>query len=279
MKKIILSWFLPFAIAIVLVIIARIWMFSSYVVKNYSMAPNLVEGDVALCINGIPKKRNKIVLYSHSKDDFLMLKRQVAIPGDTLAIKEGKIVVNGQKINGNINAINQFFFYSDSVKKACKFLNNNDIVADFRKAYLGFFECKLSDENVSKIKQLFTHSTIKRKSIEPKVRPLGELFGHLFYWNYDNMGSLLVPKKGMKIWLGKRSFYLYKEIIEQETNKKPEIREQGIYIGETKQDIYTFKKDYVFLVNDNRSNHNDSRATGFVAKDRLKGTYLFKLPW
>ena len=279
MRKLILTWFLPFIIAATLVVSARLWIFPCHVIKNNAMSPNLVSGDVAFCVKKIPWKRHKVVLYASSSNDSLLLKRQIAIPGDTLLIKEGVILVNGQKVNGRFNAESRFSFQSDSIERVCKFLNDNKIVADYKKAHLGYFECKLSDDNAEKLKVAFEQSDFKRKSVEPKVRPFGRLFGHAFYWNYDNLGSLLVPKKGMKIKLGRRSFYLYRQIIEAETNGKPEIKGQDVFIEGAKLDIYTFKKDYVFLVNDNRSNYNDSRTIGFVAKEKIIGTYLFKLPW
>lgn len=243
------------------------------------MTPLLSKGDIALCIKKKPKKRNKIVLYSPGNSDTLFLKRQIAIAGDTIAIKQGVIVINGSKLVDNEFAIDNYAFFSDSVNSISKYFVKNKLKTDLKKAQLGFFDCNLSKERIEEIKSTFLVSRIQKKSLEPKVRFLTSDFGKELYWNYDNLGTMIVPKKGMKIKLGRHSFILYKGIIEQETKEKVELTGHDIYIGGLKEDIYIFKKDYVFLVNDNRSNYIDSRSTGFVPKDCIKGTYLLKLFW
>ncbi|NJO89511.1 MAG: signal peptidase I [Chloroflexia bacterium] len=97
MKKRLLSWFIPLLVAVTMVVASKLFLFSTYEIKNDSMSPYLCKGNIALCIKKKPKKRNKVVLYSLNSKDSLFLKRQIAIAGDTIAIKHGTIIVNGKK--------------------------------------------------------------------------------------------------------------------------------------------------------------------------------------
>ncbi len=279
MKKLAFSWIIPLLVAIILVVAAKVLMFSTYEIKNDSMSPNLCKGDIALCIKKKPKNRNKIVLYSLNSNDSLFLKRQIAIAGDTIAIKHGAIIVNGRKVADYEGVISNYVFCSDSIAAVSRFLNSNELKADFRRAHLGIFDCDISAKSVEVIKSDFPISFIKKKSIEPNVRLLNCSFGRDLYWNYDNLGSLIVPQKGMRIKLGKKSFILYKNIIEDESGDELKMVGNNVFLGGKKADIYTFEHNYVFLVNDNRSDLNDSRSFGLIARDKLIGTFLFKLPW
>jgi signal peptidase I len=171
------------------------------------------------------------------------------------------------------------FFALIVLRQFRTFLSSNELNTDFKRAHLGFFDCNLSKKNVEAIKFDFPLTFIRKKSIEPDVRLRKSTFGRELYWNYDNLGSLIVPQKGMRIKLGNKSYLLYKDIIEEESGDELKKVENTFFLGGNKTDIYTFKHDYVFLVNDNRSNLHDSRTFGLIAKDKLMGTFLFKLPW
>jgi len=271
---------LPLVLAIILVIVAKISLFTIIIIQDNSMSPLFEKGDKVLCFKKKAKKRNKIVLFV---DDYVgmeyAVKRQIATPGDTLAIKSGVIIVNGRKVSSIESVTQKYAFLTDSIVSISKYLVDNEITTDFRRIHLGYFECKLSEKDVNELKSLSTISNFKRKNLESKIRLSEDNFGGSFYWNHDNLGSLIIPKQGMRIKLGKRSFYLYKNIISEECGIEPLLKGNDVFIGDVKTEIYTFKQDYLFLVNDNRSNNTDSRTFGFVAENKLIGTYLFKLPW
>ncbi|NJO89510.1 MAG: hypothetical protein HC831_11595 [Chloroflexia bacterium] len=75
-------------------------------------------------------------------------------------------------------------------------MTNNELQTDFKRAYLGFFDCNLSIKNVEEIKSDFALSFIRKRCLEPNVRLFNSTFGRELYWNYDNLGSLIVPQKG-----------------------------------------------------------------------------------
>jgi len=97
------EWVSTILIAIVLVIIIRTFLLDSRVVPSSSMEPSILPND-RLFVEKISHRlfgleRGDVIVFeppegSEFQDD--MIKRLIALPGDTVEIKDGKLYLNGE---------------------------------------------------------------------------------------------------------------------------------------------------------------------------------------
>lgn len=102
-----------FTVFVVCFLIFRSLVVDQYIVPSGSMLPNLQIGDrilvtkssfilrvpftsIVLAKTGIPE-RGDIVVFNNVKQDIIMVKRLVGLPGDKLEIHDGFLSVNGKR--------------------------------------------------------------------------------------------------------------------------------------------------------------------------------------
>lgn len=105
-KREIKEWIITILIAVVLVVIIRTFLLDSRVVPTASMVPSIMPNDrlfverVTHRFEGI--KRGEVIVFKPPLDTGLkddLIKRLIALPGDTVEVKNGKLYVNDQEKN------------------------------------------------------------------------------------------------------------------------------------------------------------------------------------
>lgn len=108
MKESTKEWLKAIVTGIVVAIVV-IQFIMPTMVEGISMEPNLESGDYLLVSkqaytnDRTPEKGDVIVFVSHQKDADgkykKLVKRVIAVPGDTVAVEGGKVYINGEEIN------------------------------------------------------------------------------------------------------------------------------------------------------------------------------------
>jgi signal peptidase I len=108
--------------------------------------------------------------------------------------------------------------------------------------------------------------------IEPRIFPKG------MPWNEDNYGPLVIPKKGYTIPLNVENVDQWRTTIDREYGKRVvQVVNGQVTIEGKPVTSYTFKKDYFFMMGDNRDDSLDSRFWGFVPRDAVVGEAFITL--
>ncbi len=119
-----LLWIFEIVVVLVFAAVVAIFFFQSVTMKESSMEPTLSTGDQVF-INRIAyklaePKRGELVIFatSEAEDAALHIKRVIGLPGETVQIKDGRILINGEtyKEDKDFPAISNPGMAEDSVR-------------------------------------------------------------------------------------------------------------------------------------------------------------------
>ena len=260
--------------------------------RNDVLVFNLPVGDTVMASNPqqdyyqLKRKKsydfnaNNIKKHYHpiDKRDYY-IKRCLGLPGDTLFIKQGKVFINKK-------------YYTDPKKlQHTYYVKTNDKeIPDDKLKELGVWK---GDINLNKATWLYempltenmarelakydgVQGIRKQEKVEASVFNYTIFpYSNFYLWTEDNYGPVIIPKKNDTVMLNARNICLYERIIETYEKNKPEVKNDKVFINGKQTDKYVFKKDYYFVIGDNRHNSFDSRYWGFVPFDHIVGKAIF----
>lgn len=219
------------------------------------------------------KQGDVFVFNSIWDKNFILVKRCVGLPGDTLKIKKGEIYTNSIVYNSPETVKNKCSFSIKNKKLLHKIIDSLPIEGyinyDYRKPKKGSaIFSKLEFEFLQKRNCV---DSINKKIDIYKVSQENLLKTPTSKWTLDDMGAIVLPKKGMEIQLNPDTFMLYKKVMSR-IEKNTISEKEGVYfINGKRATTYKFKQNYYFMMGDNRKGTSDSRCWGFLPETNIIG--------
>ncbi|MFO7864243.1 MAG: signal peptidase I [Salinivirgaceae bacterium] len=204
-----------------------------------------------------------------------LISRVVGLPGQAVRIMKKEVTVNKEPLAAPDSAQFQHRIILRQTTDAEAYFKKNAI--DQLKTIIDTMSVYEAPITREKAKALKKDKAVDYVNIVNVIRGgANRIFPKSPYrsWSEDNFGPLRVPKKGDKINLTYRNYDIYKNIIIEFEGNQVRKHKDEIFINGKLSNSYTIKKNYYFVLDDNRDEFFDSREWGFVPEEYILGKVI-----
>ena len=276
-----LKWFISGVIALLLFIITKFFLFDIVKVNANDMQCTFNYADVLFVKKFANKyKVNDCVYIKYPVKDSnisttYFVQRIVALPGDSLEIKNKLLFVNGIEIKDTSTIKHNYYLKTDkytidSMFKMRYQLSQGGAISNEFDYNFSLTKTQADSLTENKYIKKIELKSLNKNNFDINCFP----FSLQYTWNKDNYGKLYIPKKNDTLTLDSLNIDLYKTIIEQYENNTLIINNDSIFINNLFTKQYIVKQNYYFVMADNRDNANDSRMWGFLPQNYIIGKVI-----
>ena len=251
-------------------------------------------------------QKNDIVVFNYPQDSVHAaidrkdpyVKRCVAVAGDVIEMRAGRLFVNGkaETILGDQKVQHKYIAQTGSQLDVPALYNKYGFLPlqeiQTQNGYLYDFQ-GLTDETAKEIKALPQiikmeehvwpkdsaavgyKLNAERDAYTKKIDTTQSIFPINKKWNQDWYGPLKIPKKGDVVTLNQETLPEYQWIISEYEHNKLENKNGKIFVNGQETNQYTIKQDYYMMIGDNRDASLDARFFGFVPEENIVGKPMF----
>lgn len=282
LEKNILPYLFAATLSLMLFFSVRLFLFEIVRVNGKDMQNTFFYGDAVLVKKAFNTYERNDVIYFHfpipdsSETKIYCIQRIAGASGDTVELKNKVLFVNSICSDDDSVCIKHNYFVKAKQRfdTAFKFMYHLNEGGEISNKFDYSYSLSLKEE-------LALEQDTLVKSIKIKAEDKGNYdencfpYNPYYSWNIDHYGKIYVPKKGDTLSLDTNNIHLYRLLINTYENNKLEVLEGKIYINDEESTYYIVKRNYYFVLGDNRDNAIDSRLWGYLPEKYIIGKVVY----